>query len=108
VWSAAFSHDGPGVVTASEDHTARVWDAATGKLLATPLQHQGPVRSAAFSPDGSRVVTVSLDHTARIWETPLDDTASAGWAALAARSPFELNDGVLVRRVAHALGTGNH
>jgi WD40 repeat protein len=108
VSNAAFSPDGTRVVTASADHTARVWDAATGKLLATPLQHQGPVTSAAFSPDGSRVVTASEDHTARIWETRLDDTAPAGWAALAARSPFELNDGVLVRRVSHALGTGNH
>ena len=35
VWSAQFSPDGTRIVTASDDKTARVWDAATGKLLAT-------------------------------------------------------------------------
>ncbi|HEX7836443.1 MAG TPA: hypothetical protein VF469_03220, partial [Kofleriaceae bacterium] len=54
--------------TASDDQTARVWDAATGKPLGVPLTHQGSVRSAAFSPDGTRVVTASLDKTARVWD----------------------------------------
>jgi WD40 repeat protein len=86
------------VVTVSRDKTARVWDAATGKPLGPPLAHQEKVVSAAFSPDGTRVVTASGDQTARVWETGLDDTAPAEWAALAARSPFVLIDGVLERR----------
>ena len=52
VWSASFSPDGTRVVTASDDQTARVWDAATGKPLAPPIAHQGAVKSTAFSPDG--------------------------------------------------------
>ena len=64
----AFSPDGTRVVTVSDDKTARVWDAATGKLLTSPLEHQDWVRSAAFSPDGTRVVTASDDGTARVWD----------------------------------------
>jgi WD40 repeat protein len=33
VESAAFSVDGAHVVTASEDHTARLWDATTGQEI---------------------------------------------------------------------------
>ncbi|HEX7837238.1 MAG TPA: hypothetical protein VF469_07225, partial [Kofleriaceae bacterium] len=68
VWSAAFSPDGTRVVTASDDQTARVWDAATGKPLGVPLTHKATVLSAAFSPDGTRVVTASVDGTARVWD----------------------------------------
>ena len=56
------------LVTASEDQTARVWDAATGQPLTGTLAHQGFVVSAAFSPDGTRVVTASEDQTARVWD----------------------------------------
>ena len=68
VCSAAFSPDGKRVVTASEDNTARVWDAETGAELAALKGHADVVNSAAFSPDGKRVVTASSDNTARIWD----------------------------------------
>ena len=67
--SAAFSPDGKRIVTASEDKTARLWDAATGKQIGEPLRgHEGAVMSAAFSPDGKRIVTASADNTARLWD----------------------------------------
>jgi WD40 repeat protein len=65
---AAYSPDGTEIVTASADHTARVWDAHTGKQLIPPLHHDGDVLMAEFSPDGKRVVTGSEDHTGRIWD----------------------------------------
>ena len=34
-WSAAFSPDGKRIVTASDDKTARLWDAETGKPIAS-------------------------------------------------------------------------
>ena len=65
--AAGFSPDGSRIVTASEDKTARVWDAASGKELAR-LAHEDGVQAAGFSPDGSRIVTASDDKTARVWD----------------------------------------
>ena len=47
---AAFSPDGRRIVTASSDHTARIWDAATGKQIAALEGHTNWVQSAAFQP----------------------------------------------------------
>jgi WD40 repeat protein len=69
VTSASLSPDGRHIVTASDDHTARIWDAGTARQLACLEGHEACVMSALFSPDGHRVVTASADHTARIWDT---------------------------------------
>ena len=59
-WSAvAFSPDGSKLATASDDRTAKVWDAATGEELSTLTGHDDFVASVAFSPDGTRLVTAS-------------------------------------------------
>jgi WD40 repeat protein len=65
---AAFSPNGRTIVSASADHTARLWDAATGKETAVLRGHEDLVTSAAFSPGGKTVVTASDDKTARIWD----------------------------------------
>jgi hypothetical protein len=64
------------VLTASADHTAREWEAATGKAVGEPLQHNSDVWHAAFSPDGKWVVTACNDSTARVWEAPLGEPLS--------------------------------
>jgi WD40 repeat protein len=56
------------IVTASDDNTARIWDAATGNEIRVLRGHEGRVWSAAFSRDGTRIVTASGDKTARIWD----------------------------------------
>ena len=66
--SAQFSPDGKRIVTASQDKTARVWDAQSGQPLTEPLKHDNKVNSAQFSPDGKRIVTASDDNTARVWD----------------------------------------
>jgi WD40 repeat protein len=67
VWSAAFTRDGQRVVTASEDETAQIWDAASGRRLTPPLKHKFQVHDAHFSPNGRWVVTGSRDKSARVW-----------------------------------------
>jgi TPR repeat protein len=67
VYVAAYSPDGTRIVTASDDKTARIWDARTGAQLAVLSGHDR-INFAAYSPDGSRIVTASDDTTARIWD----------------------------------------
>jgi len=55
-------------VTASDDNTAKVWDAASGRALSTLSGHTGYVFSAAYSPDGRTIVTASDDNTAKVWK----------------------------------------
>jgi WD40 repeat protein len=66
--SAVFSPDGLRLVTASDDSTVRLWDAATGMPVGEPMLHQDRVSSARFSPDGTRVVTASDDGAVCLWD----------------------------------------
>lgn len=56
------------MVTASDDTTARIWNAATGAEIAVLKGHSEGLRTAVFSPDGKRVVTACAAQTARVWD----------------------------------------
>ena len=73
---AAFSPDGSLVVTASNDKTARVWDARTGKPVSTlgvsaseaqrfPGEFTGG--NSSFSPDGSLMALANPDNVVMVW-----------------------------------------
>ena len=64
---ARFSPDGSRVVTASDDRTARLWDAQSGDPLGEMVGHTRALLSVQFSRDSQRVVTTSEDQTARLW-----------------------------------------
>jgi len=68
VQGAAFSPDGKSVLTGGDDHTARLWDTASGTPIGQPIRQGDVVTSVAFSPDGKTLLTGGKDRTARLWD----------------------------------------
>ena len=74
VRAVAWSSDGARIVTAGDDHMARLWDASSGQLIRSFAGHTDALVSAGFSPDNKRLVTSSLDDEARVWDMDSPDT----------------------------------
>ncbi len=72
VRSGDFSPDGDRFVTAALDGTARVWDAANGKLESVIRVHRGGLEAARFSPNGQAIAIASRDGTVSV-STPTGD-----------------------------------
>ncbi|MGD9965362.1 MAG: WD40 repeat domain-containing protein [Hyphomonadaceae bacterium] len=68
ITQVAFSPRGGRVATASNDDTARLWNAATGAEVAT-LQSEGDIRVIAFSPSGDRLLVAPLEGWVRIYDS---------------------------------------
>ena len=89
VAAIAFSPKGKLLASTSWDHTLRLWDADTGKLIRVlgsavrvrkddkPSDgnkdgdgpgHSNWVTAVAFSPDGELIASASLDKTVRLWD----------------------------------------
>ncbi|GIW80305.1 MAG: hypothetical protein KatS3mg105_2112 [Gemmatales bacterium] len=67
VLALAFSADGGLLVAGSKDHSAKIWNPQTRRLLTTLKGHRLPVRSIALSSDSSLLATGSEDGTVRVW-----------------------------------------
>ena len=65
--TANFSLDGKFIASASKDETIHIWEASTGKRVATCNGSASWVLAATFSPDGKRIVTGSDDGLAKVW-----------------------------------------
>jgi WD40 repeat protein len=72
----AFSPDGKTMLAcdlAKKSGTLAVWDATSGKLLATERSADTVLLGAVFSPDSKRFVTVGGNGTIRLWDTATCD-----------------------------------
>jgi len=66
--SCAFSKDGSLLVTASSDHTARLWEVPSMKLVAVCRDHTDDVECARIHPREPWIATASLDHKVRVFD----------------------------------------
>src|SRR5271166_3377270 len=68
VKGVAITPDGLRAVSASDDHTLRVWDLESGQSVRTLEGHSSSVNGVAITPDGRRAISASWDHTLRVWD----------------------------------------
>ena len=68
VYSVAWSPNGKTLASGSGDRTVKLWDVATGKLLASLRGHTGAVYTVAWSPDGKTLASGSDDRTVKLWD----------------------------------------
>ncbi|MFF3543255.1 hypothetical protein ACFYXD_15555 [Streptomyces platensis] len=64
----AFAPDGRTLVTASDDHTVKLWDSTGHRLLATLVGHVAGVNAIAIAPDSRTLATAADDSTVRLWD----------------------------------------
>jgi WD40 repeat protein len=65
----AVSPDGRQLLTASFDHTFRLWDVASGREVRLWDGHAGEkVHGIAFLPDGRRALTAGFDKFVHLWD----------------------------------------
>jgi NB-ARC domain/TIR domain/WD domain, G-beta repeat len=68
VHACAISPAGDYIVSASYDHTLKVWDAPTGEERCTLRGNRNWVYGCAISPAGDYIVSASEDRTLKVWD----------------------------------------
>jgi WD40 repeat protein/serine/threonine protein kinase len=67
LWSVSWNPDGKSIATGSEGGAVKLWDAATGRSIASFAGHVGVVRCVAWAPRGDILASAGDDHTIRLW-----------------------------------------
>ncbi len=67
ITTAAFSADGSLLITGARDHTAKLWEIKTNRLLHT-FAHDTWVNALTFSPDGSKIVAGLANGDVVVWD----------------------------------------
>ena len=66
------SNSGELVATGGTDDMVKLWDMASGELLAEGQAHSGHVKALCFSPDDRQLVSVGMDGNAMVWNVYTD------------------------------------
>lgn len=69
IFSSVFSPDSRNVLTASQDGTAKIWDAVSGKLLAEIKGDYGEINAAIYSNSGKVIITTHKGGACCIWDS---------------------------------------
>ena len=77
VYDAVWSDDSSRVLTYGRSDSAKLWDAASSRVLGEPMSHGGRINGAVFLPGRAVVATCSRDGTAKLWTTPAISSAPA-------------------------------
>ena len=65
--------DGSHILSASADHTLRLWALGSGECVAVLRGHKDELTSCSITPDGKTAISTAIDATVRLW-----DLASGG------------------------------
>ncbi|MBL9134973.1 MAG: protein kinase [Verrucomicrobiales bacterium] len=63
-----FVRDGDRLLTASDDHSAAMWDVSTGRMRGERLVHEAPIHWVEMSEDGRWIATAGDSGTVRVWD----------------------------------------
>lgn len=68
MWALQYDNAGKRLISASPDHTSRIWDVKSGKCADVLKAHTHFCFKAAFSPDGTKAATVGADFMMHYWD----------------------------------------